>query len=131
MQNTIKMVAAGAAMMLMTMGAGYAAQVSTAHLGGCLKPACFRCNGAGIASACGISASTKMSSAGKAKASASAIARNAANAPIIASVCGGLASTKRSEARKAKATAAVITRSAADANGLTEAGAIGGARSFY
>lgn len=33
MQNTIKMVAAGAAMMLMTMGAGYAAQVSTAHLG--------------------------------------------------------------------------------------------------
>ena len=34
MQNAIKIAAAGAAMMLMTIGAGFAAQVSTAHLGG-------------------------------------------------------------------------------------------------
>lgn len=129
MRNAIKAVAAGAAMIMMAIGASYAAPVSNNHLSGAFDGSvlqvqygghCERLRWGG--------ASIKMNSARKAGVTASAIARSAADAPVIASVCGGLASTKRCAARKAKVTAAATARSA-DAK-FTESGASAKAPAF-
>ena len=75
---------AGAAMIIMTIGASYAAPVSNPDLSGGAAFQVGRCNTAGIASACGGCAST-MSSAKEANATAAAIARNAADAEFTES----------------------------------------------